>query len=86
MSSYVTLQMLHPIEYIKSSPIMAVNLLIIIINMHLRIYFQRVFNENNSEYQKTNGQIERMNRALKETTVNNFYYSSHGSAQTVSAC
>ena len=43
-----------------------------------------VCNENNIEHRKTkikhpwtNGQVERMNRTLKEATVNNFHYASH---------
>ena len=46
--------------------------------------FERVCNENKIEHRKTkvkhpwtNGQVERMNRTLKEATVNNFYYASH---------
>ena len=46
--------------------------------------FERVCNANQIEHRKTkikhpwtNGQVERMNRTLKEATVNNFYYSSH---------
>jgi len=46
--------------------------------------FERVCNENQIEHRKTkikhpwtNGQVERMNRTLKEATVNNFHYSSH---------
>ena len=46
--------------------------------------FERVCNENNIEHRKTkvkhpwtNGQVERMNRTLKEATVNNFHYASH---------
>jgi transposase InsO family protein len=49
--------------------------------MHL---FDRVCVENNIEHRKTkvkhpwtNGQVERMNRTLKEVRVNNFYYTSH---------
>ena len=49
--------------------------------MHI---FERVCNENKIEHRKTkvkhpwtNGQVERMNRTLKEATVNNFYYASH---------
>ncbi len=45
--------------------------------------FERVCNENNIEHRKTqvkhpwtNGQVERMNRTLKEATVNNFHYAS----------
>ncbi|ETZ07022.1 hypothetical protein P618_200793 [Holospora obtusa F1] len=39
--------------------------------------FQRVCNKNNSEHRKINGQIERMNKTLKEAPVNNFDYASH---------
>jgi transposase InsO family protein len=46
--------------------------------------FERVCNENKIEHRKTkvkhpwtNGQVERMNRTLKEATVNTFYYASH---------
>ena len=46
--------------------------------------FERVCNENKIEHRKTkikhpwtNGQVERMNRTLKEATVNNFHYASH---------
>lgn len=46
--------------------------------------FERVCNENNIEHRKTkvkhpwtNGQVERMNRTLKDATVNKFYYASH---------
>ena len=46
--------------------------------------FERVCNENQIEHRKTkikhpwtNGQVERMNRTLKEATVNNFHYASH---------
>ncbi len=46
--------------------------------------FERICNANNIEHRKTkikhpwtNGQVERMNRTLKEATVNNFYYASH---------
>ena len=46
--------------------------------------FERVCNENNIEHRKTkikhpwtNGQVERMNRTLKEATVNSFHYASH---------
>ena len=46
--------------------------------------FERICNENNIEHRKTkikhpwtNGQVERMNRTLKEATVNNFHYTSH---------
>lgn len=46
--------------------------------------FERVCNENQIEHRKTkikhpwtNGQVERMNRTLKEATVNTFHYSSH---------
>lgn len=46
--------------------------------------FERVCNEHQIEHRKTkikhpwtNGQVERMNRTLKEATVNNFHYASH---------
>ena len=46
--------------------------------------FERVCNENKIEHRKTkikhpwtNGQVERMNRTLKEATVNSFHYASH---------
>ncbi|RTK93530.1 MAG: IS481 family transposase, partial [Rickettsiales bacterium] len=46
--------------------------------------FQRICNENQIEHRKTkvkhpwtNGQVERMNRTLKEATVNSFHYASH---------
>ena len=46
--------------------------------------FKRVCNENNIDHRKTkvkhpwtNGQVERMNRTLKEATVNTFHYASH---------
>lgn len=46
--------------------------------------FERVCNENHIEHRKTkikhpwtNGQVERMNRTLKEATVNSFHYVSH---------
>ena len=46
--------------------------------------FERVCNEHKIEHRKTkikhpwtNGQVERMDRTLKEATVNSFYYSSH---------
>jgi len=46
--------------------------------------FEGVCNENKIEHRKTkikhpwtNGQVERMNRTLKEATVNNFHYASH---------
>lgn len=46
--------------------------------------FERICNENQIEHRKTkikhpwtNGQVERMNRTLKEATVNNFHYASH---------
>jgi transposase-like protein len=46
--------------------------------------FGRVCNEHQIEHRKTkikhpwtNGQVERMNRTLKEATVNNFHYASH---------
>jgi len=46
--------------------------------------FQRICNENQIEHSKTkvkhpwtNGQVERMNRTLKESTVNSFHYASH---------
>lgn len=46
--------------------------------------FERVCNENDIEHRKTkvkhpwtNGQVERMNRTLKESTVHNFHYASH---------
>ena len=46
--------------------------------------FERVCNENDIEHRKTkvkhpwtNGQVERMNRTLKDATVNKFYYASH---------
>ena len=46
--------------------------------------FERVCNENKIEHRKTkikhprtSGQVERMNRTLKEATVNNFHYASH---------
>jgi transposase InsO family protein len=45
--------------------------------------FERVCNEHQIEHRKTkikhpwtNGQVERMNRTLKEATVNNFHYTS----------
>lgn len=45
--------------------------------------FERVCNEHQIEHRKTkikhpwtNGQVERMNRTLKEATVNNFHYAS----------
>lgn len=46
--------------------------------------FLRICNENQIEHRKTkvkhpwtNGQVERMNRTLKEATVNSFHYASH---------
>jgi transposase InsO family protein len=46
--------------------------------------FERVCNEHQIEHRKTkikhpwtNGQVERMNRTLKDATVNNFHYASH---------
>ena len=46
--------------------------------------FERVCNENSIAHRKTkskhpwtNGQVERMNRTLKEATLNHFYYASH---------
>ena len=46
--------------------------------------FERICNANNIEHRKTkikhpwtNGQVERMNRTLKEATVNSFHYASH---------
>lgn len=46
--------------------------------------FERVCNEHQIEHRKTkikhpwtNGQVERMNRTLKEATVKSFYYASH---------
>ena len=46
--------------------------------------FERVCNEHQIEHRKTkvkhpwtNGQVERMNRTLKEATVNTFYYASN---------
>ena len=46
--------------------------------------FERVCKENQIAHRKTqvkhpwtNGPVERMNRTLKEATVNNFYYASH---------
>jgi len=46
--------------------------------------FERVCNEHHIEHRKTklkhpwtNGQVERMNRTLKEATVHSFYYASH---------
>lgn len=46
--------------------------------------FERVCNEYQIEHRKTkikhpwtNGQVERMNRTLKEATVNSFHYASH---------
>ena len=46
--------------------------------------FLRICNEHQIEHRKTkvkhpwtNGQVERMNRALKEATVNRFHYASH---------
>ena len=46
--------------------------------------FERVCNENQLEHRKTkikhpwtNGQVERINRTLKEATVNNFHHASH---------
>ena len=49
--------------------------------MHI---FESICNENKIEHRKTkvkhpwtNGQVERMNRTLKDATVNNFHYASH---------
>ena len=49
--------------------------------MHI---FERICEENNIEHRKTkikhpwtNGQVERMNRTLKDATVNSFYYANH---------
>jgi transposase InsO family protein len=46
--------------------------------------FERICNEHHIEHRKTNvkhpwtnGQVERMNRTLKEATVNSFHYASH---------
>jgi transposase-like protein len=46
--------------------------------------FERVYNEHQIEHKKikikypwTNGQVEPMNRTLKEATVNNLHYASH---------
>ena len=46
--------------------------------------FERICNENHIEHRKTkvkhpwtNGQVERMNRTLKEATVNSFHYATH---------
>jgi transposase InsO family protein len=46
--------------------------------------FECVCNENDIDHRKTkvrhpwtNEQVERMNRTLKEATVNNFHYASH---------
>lgn len=46
--------------------------------------FERVCNEHQIEHRKTkikhpwtNGQVERMNRTLKDATVNSFHYASH---------
>lgn len=55
--------------------------------------FERVCNENKIEHRKTkikypwtNSQIERMNKTLKEATVNNFHYASHDGAKKASTC
>lgn len=46
--------------------------------------FERICQENHIEHRKTkvkhpwtNGQVERMNRTLKDATVNTFYYATH---------
>ena len=55
--------------------------------------FQRICTENEIEHRKpkvkhpwTNGQVERMNRTLKEVTVKAFVYASHRPAQRASSC